>query len=97
MASADFDRDGNGDLAVAAASSDSVSVLMGVTNTNPVAVADARTVVEDSGATSFDVLANDSDAEGDPIQITAVTDPPHGSAAVVQGSPDVVSYTPDPD
>ncbi len=70
---------------------------MAITNANPVPVADARTVGEDSGATTFDVLANDSDAEGDAIEITAVTDPPHGSVAIVQGAPDVVTYSPDAD
>jgi Ca2+-binding RTX toxin-like protein len=66
----------------------------------PVAVDDARTVGEDSGATNLQVLANDTDAEGDAIEITGVADPQHGTATVVQGAqnaPDQIAYTPDPD
>ena len=66
----------------------------------PVAVDDARTVGEDSGATNFQVLANDTDAEGDAIETTGVADPQHGTATVVQGAqgaPDQISYTPDAD
>ena len=66
----------------------------------PVAVDDARTVGEDSGATNFQVLANDTDAEGDAIEITAVADPQHGTATIVQGAqgaPDQIAYTPDAD
>ena len=63
----------------------------------PVPNDDPRTVTEDSGTTSLDVLTNDSNPDGDPIEITGVADPQNGSAAVVQGSPDRVSYTPDAD
>ena len=66
----------------------------------PVAVDDARTVGEDSGATNFQVLANDTDAEGDAIEITAVADPQHGTATIVQGAqgaPDQIAYAPDAD
>ena len=46
------------------------------------------------------MLANDTDAEGDAIEITAVADPQHGTATVVQGAqgaPDQISYAPDAD
>ena len=62
----------------------------------PVADDDVRTVAEDSGATSFDVLANDSDPEEDGFGITDVSDPANGTATIVDGSPDKVSYAPDP-
>ncbi len=61
----------------------------------PTAVDDTETVAEDSGATSIDVLANDSD-DGQ-LTITAVTDPPNGTAAVDPGPPQAVTYEPDPD
>ena len=35
----------------------------------PVAVNDTKTVVEDSGATAIDVLANDTDIDGGPKQV----------------------------
>ena len=54
-----------------------------------------RTVVEDSGATSINVLANDTDPDAGALEITAATDPAHGSVAIVQGAPDVVTYAPD--
>ena len=62
----------------------------------PLANDDTLTVGEDSGATNFDVLSNDTDADGDPIEITEVSDPADGTAAVVEGSPDQVSHEPDP-
>jgi len=62
-----------------------------------VAVDDSRTVAEDSGATSLDVTANDTDAFGEQTQITDVADPAHGTATLVQGDPDTVSYAPDAD
>ncbi|HEX9822235.1 MAG TPA: Ig-like domain-containing protein, partial [Methylomirabilota bacterium] len=39
------------------------------------------------------VLANDSDPDGDPLTVTAVTDPAHGSA--VNNGDGTVTYTPD--
>src|SRR3954468_570880 len=44
-------------------------------NAAPDAVNDSRTVGEDSGATEFTVLSNDTDAEAGPIEITDVSDP----------------------
>ena len=40
------------------------------------------------------VLANDSDPDGDPLTVTGVTDPAHGSAA--DNGDGTVTYTPDP-
>jgi Bacterial Ig domain/Glycine rich protein/Bacterial cadherin-like domain len=65
-------------------------------NSAPTATDDSATVDEDSGATQLNVLANDTDAENDAIEITNVSDPANGSASVVEGSPDKVSYSPDP-
>ena len=41
------------------------------------------------------VLANDSDADGDPLTVSAVTPGAHGGVAVVGGG--IVIYSPDPD
>jgi CSLREA domain-containing protein len=71
-----------------------VSITVECVNDAPVAADDAATVAEDSGATAVDVLANDDDVEGDPLTVTAVTNPANGSAANNGVS---VSYTPDPD
>jgi hypothetical protein len=68
-------------------------------NTAPVAVDDTRTTTEDvlltlptSGAGS--PAANDTDADGDPLAVTAVTGPVGGTVAMVSG---VVRFTPTPD
>lgn len=62
----------------------------------PVAGDDAATVAEDSGGTVILVRANDSDADGDAIQVTAVGSAAKGTV-VISGIGTSVSYTPDPD
>ena len=42
---------------------------------------------------TIDVLANDSDPDGDPITVVAVTDPPYGSA-VIDARGSTITYTP---
>ncbi len=51
----------------------------------PVAVNDTKTVAEDSGATSINVLANDTDIDGGPKTIQSVTQPAHGSVVITGG------------
>lgn len=53
----------------------------GGTNTDPVASDDTATIAEDSGANSINVLANDTDADGDSLTIDSVTQGTHGSVA----------------
>jgi alpha-tubulin suppressor-like RCC1 family protein len=68
-----------------------VRVLM---NCAPVALADTVTTPEDQPV-DVDVLANDTDEDGDTLTVTEVVDQPaRGSAAVVAGT---VRYTPAPD
>jgi mannan endo-1,4-beta-mannosidase len=72
-------------------------------NEGPVAGDDTLTVPEDDLGTSIDVLGNDTDADEDPLTITDVSDPAHGSAVVDDGgtpadpADDEIVYTPDPD
>lgn len=61
------------------------------TNSAPVAVNDAATTNEDTAAT-ISVRSNDSDANGDPLTITAVTQGAKGSVVINAGS--TVTYTP---
>jgi PKD repeat protein len=60
-------------------------------NQPPVALDDTVSAQVGQAAT-FTVLANDSDADGDPLKITGVTDPPHGSV----GCFITCSYSSDP-
>lgn len=60
-------------------------------NRAPVAVNDSVTVDRNAAAVSINVLANDSDPDGDALTITAVTAPANGSASI---SGAVVLYTP---
>jgi hypothetical protein len=63
-------------------------------NAAPVAATDTVTAASAWSAstpTRIDVLANDSDPNGDTLTVTAVTQPSHGTAALTGG---VVSYTP---
>jgi hypothetical protein len=59
----------------------------------PVAQDDFATTQRDTPV-SIAVLANDADPDGDPLSVTGVTDPPHGSA--VSNGDGTVTYTPDP-
>ena len=63
-------------------------------NTPPVAVDDSGTANEDSGV-SIDVVANDTDADGDILSVQSVTQGSNGS--VVDNGDGTVTYTPDPD
>jgi len=66
-----------------------VFVTTTATNDDPIAEDDifpGFTIDEDAGPTVLDVLANDSDPNGDPIEVISVTPPTSGgTAAVVNG------------
>jgi len=68
-----------------------VSVTVMPVNDAPVAAGDVTTVAED-GSTAADVLANDSDVDGDTLTVTSVSAPAHGTT-VIQGDGTVL-YTP---
>ena len=60
-------------------------------NQTPVAADDAAVTNEDTPI-EIDVLANDTDADGDPLSVTSVSEPANGTAAV--GGDNAVLYTP---
>ncbi|HWB69674.1 MAG TPA: Ig-like domain-containing protein, partial [Solirubrobacterales bacterium] len=60
----------------------------------PVAVNDSGTVAEDSGPTSLDVLANDTDVDAGPKSIQSKTNGSHGTVAITGGGSGL-TYTPD--
>lgn len=57
-----------------------VSVVVSSSNAAPVAQDDSATTQRDTQV-SIDVLANDSDADGDPIEIVSFTQPANGSVS----------------
>lgn len=61
----------------------------------PIAQGDGATLDEDTVVT-IDVLANDLDADGDTLTITAVTQPANGTAAIIDNGRNI-TYTPAPD
>lgn len=69
-----------------------VTVAITCTPDAPVASDDEATVTEDAVAAPIDVLANDSDADGDPLTPAVVTQALHGSVQFVNGE---ARYTPD--
>ena len=79
----------DGDVASAPAT---VAITVTSVNEPPVARDDAVTVAEDASVV-VDVLANDSDADGDTFGVSGVGGPSHGSAEAVAGG---VRYTPAP-
>ncbi|MCV7419201.1 tandem-95 repeat protein [Mycobacterium yunnanensis] len=68
-----------------------VTVTVTPVDDPPVAVNDSATVTEDSGSTSIDVLANDTDIDAGPKTITGVTQPTNGSVTFTGTT---LSYTP---
>ena len=75
-----------------------VSITINAVNDAPVAVDDTKTINEDSGKTEVNVIANDTDVEGDTLSVTAITTAPSkGTAAIKSGSSTVIEYTPKAD
>jgi len=75
------------------AASTQVTASVGV-NAGPDAADDTATLNEDASAV-IDVLANDSDLDGDDIYVGSVTEPAHGTVAINDDG--TVTYTPDAD
>jgi Bacterial Ig domain/Concanavalin A-like lectin/glucanases superfamily len=65
---------------------------LGLTNGSPVAADDSATVVEGSSANAIDVLANDTDPDGNALSISGSTAAAHGTATCDAAS---CSYSPD--
>ena len=90
--------DGNG-------GSDTASVSVSVTPVNdaPITNDDSFAAAEDGGAVTLNVLANDTDIEGDPLILSVVTDPANGVAFVDDGGTpgvpgdDTIVYLPNSD
>ncbi len=71
-----------------------LTVSGGPSNDPPLAVDDAATVDED-GSIVVDLLANDSDPNGDPLSVSAVGQASNGT--VTDNGDGTATYTPDPD
>jgi VCBS repeat-containing protein len=77
-----------------ASASGVVTIVVSPVDDAPVAVDDNASVLEDAINHPIDVLANDSDEDGDVLSVVAVGSPAHGTAAIMSGQ---VVYTPDAD
>ena len=73
-----------------------VAVSVNCVDDPPHAVNDQKTVDEDSGTTTIDVRANDTDPDGGPKTISSATQPAHGTVTVAADGSDL-SYRPNPD
>jgi VCBS repeat-containing protein len=82
--------DGDGAYGVAVA-----TITVTPVNDPPTVVNDTVSVPEDGGAVVLDLLTNDSDAPdtGETLTITAVTQPAHGTVAIIDNGTKV-TYTP---
>ena len=81
-------NDGKGGIASA-----TVGVTITPKNDDPIAVTDTLTVAEDATATAVDVLANDTDVEGDARTITGTIDGAKG-VVVITGGGTGLTYKP---
>jgi hypothetical protein len=68
-----------------------VSITVTPVNDNPVAADDTLTVLEDAAATTVNVLANDTDVDGDTLTVSSVT---QGGKGVVTLNAGIVTYKP---
>ena len=59
-----------------------VNITVTAVNDAPVAVANTLTVLEDAALTSTDVIANDTDVDGDTLSLTAVSTAGTGTVAI---------------
>ena len=70
-------------------------VVVKVTNVNePPAAEDDEAATDEDARVVVDVLANDTDPDGDGLRVASVSAPAHGTARVVSGG---VAYTPEAD
>ena len=75
-------------------SSATVTVTVNCVDDGPTAVADSISLSEDSGSNTRTLTTNDTDIDGGPRTITAVTQPAHGSVSIGANTSQAV-YTPD--
>ncbi len=68
-----------------------VHIVVQATNDNPVAVADEVSTSEDTALSIDNVLANDSDLDGDILSIVSISQGTHGTVAISAG---IITYTP---
>ena len=72
-----------------------VSVTVTCVDDPPTAVDDSKDVVQESEATTIDVLANDGDADAGPMTIDTVTQPDNGTVLITGGG-SALTYQPEP-
>jgi len=75
-----------------ASSSGTITINVNGTNDAPVAVADEGATPEET-ALELDVVANDTDIDGDVLTVSVVADPDNGTAVVNESG--TITYTPD--
>ncbi|BBO34408.1 ELWxxDGT repeat protein [Lacipirellula parvula] len=76
--------------------SEPVTVTINVVNSNdaPTATADSKTVANDGTTQTVDVLANDTDPDGDDLKVTAVTQGSQGGVVAIGTNGANVTYKP---
>jgi VCBS repeat-containing protein len=92
------DATANGGTTAFSTATDTASLTVTSVNDSPIANDDSAIVAEDSGATTIDVLANDSilPDTGETLTIAAVTQGANG-AVLITGGGTLVSYAPNAD
>ena len=70
-----------------------VTITITAVNDPPTALADSATTTQGT-AVDINVVANDTDVEGDALSVTSVTTPSKGTAAIDMNNTAVVTYTP---
>jgi hypothetical protein len=85
----------NGQSATATYDTISNTILVASSNTAPVANDDVFTTQFETNLLNLNVLANDTDADFDPLTIIAISPPINGGTAVLNATNNGINYTPD--
>ena len=81
------------DTVTASITGTSAAITVTAANVAPVAVADSATIPTGSGYTAINVLANDTDANGDTLHVASATAPAHGTVVIPGGGANI-TYRP---
>jgi Ca2+-binding RTX toxin-like protein len=90
-------EDNDGDGKIDSQDSGCASATDDTENTPPVAKKDTATTIDECNSVDIDVIANDKDADGDPLSVSSFTQPSNSNGEVTENNDGTLEYTPEPE